>query len=174
MTAVAMPPAEWLRERADQLRKRLEREVATFEGRLSLSHERLLRAQSELDIQAENAAGGDLRDVPTGQADDTATIDRPVGEPLPGASPWASSPTGHSDTTTWAVASPPGTVADDVDWNQLVRIITTLIDCDGVQLSSTGVHVWFTRRPTPTDVRVVEGSWLLSGGPGVRWEVRRA
>lgn len=172
MTAVAMPPAEWLRERADQLRKRLEREVATFEGRLSLSHERLLRAQSELDIQAENALHHTPPDGACSTAE-SAAMDRPVGGPLPGAHPWAPSPTGHPGTA-WVVASPPGMVVDDVDWNQLVRIITTLTDCDGVQLSSVGVQVWFSRRPEAADVRAVEGSWLLSGGPGVHWEVRHA
>lgn len=173
--AAAESPVDRLRRRAAALRARLEAEVRSFDLPLCLVHERMLLAQSELDARAERAGTPD--GVRKGSAAGAAAVGegRPGGDPSPpvSARERALSPPGRPTAEgSWVVVSPPGTVLEDLDWNQLVGSLARLRACEGVQIDARGIALRLRREPAPGDLAYVHRCWRSAGGDDTEWEVR--
>ena len=165
----AASPVDRLRRRAAALRARLEAEVRNFDLPLCLVHERMLLAQSELDVQAD-AGDKNSRPVSAGAGEG-----RPGGDPPPpvGARERAlSSPGRSAPDASWVVVSPPGTVLEDIDWSELVQTVGRLRACEGVQIDATGITLRLRREPTAADLAWVRRCWRSAGGDDTEWQVQ--
>lgn len=144
--------------------------MRSFDLPLCLVHERMLLAQSELDVQA------DAGDESSRRASAGAGEGWPGGDPPPpvGARERVLSSPGRSPHGSWVVVSPPGTVLEDIDWSELVQTVGRLRACEGVQIDATGITLRLRQEPTATDLAWVRRCWRSAGGDDTEWEVRRA